>query len=370
MSLLLTNILIGVYFISFFFVVFWLITFLTEPEHLKKRRLTEYPLVTIGIPAYNEEKNIEKTLYSVIQLDYPKEKMEIIIVNDGSKDTTQQKAEKIIKQYPEYQIELINQKNQGKGAALNTAIKKAKGEFFVCLDADSYPQKNALKKIIPCFEDNKDIAVVLPCMKTVTGKNFLQKIQRYEYIINMFYKELMGKLDCIRVTPGPFSVYRTKVFEKIGGFDENNLTEDLEMAIRLQKNNYKIVQTTDSTVYTVPPNTFKQLLKQRNRWYKGSILNSLKYKKLIFQKKYGDFGIMEMPASFFSGIIVLTIITSMIYSFLKPIIQNIHNFSLIGFDFSAIFNSYYTWFTRFNILDLNFVLISLSICMGFTSFYF
>ena len=360
--------LIVVYFLSFFFVVFWLITFLTEPFQKKARKLKKFPVITIAVPAYNEEKHLQKTIRSLIKLDYPKDKLEIVVINDGSQDGTKRKAEEMIRTYPNHNIKLINKTNAGKGAALNDAIKISRGEFFVCLDADSYPQKNALKKILPHFKGNPETAVVLPCMKTCQGKNLLQKIQRYEYIVNMFYKELMARLDCIRVTPGPFSVYRKSVLEKIGGFDEDNLTEDLEMALRLQKHNYKITQTMETNVYTVPPDNFKGLLNQRNRWYKGSVLNTLKYKEMIFKKKFGDFGMMQMPITLISGAMTVIIITSALYYLLKPVVEKIYQLYLIGFDLSALFNIQ-EWFSNFNILDLNFVMISLAVMMMTASFY-
>jgi len=358
-----------VYFLSFFFVVFWLITFFTEPDPPKIKRLKKFPLVTIAVPAYNEEKHIQKTLHSLFKLDYPKEKLEIITINDGSQDKTEEKVKEFIKKYPQYNLKLINQKNQGKGAALNAALKVSHGEFFVCLDADSYPQRNALKKILPHFEKGENIAAVLPCMKTAKGKKLIQKIQRYEYVVNMFYKELMAKLDCIRVTPGPFAVYRKDILTKMGGFDENNLTEDLEIALRIQKYNYKIVQTLETNVYTIPPDNFRDLLKQRNRWYKGSVLNTLKYKKMIFKKKFGDFGVMQMPLTLISGLMTIIIIFSFLYSLFKPLVNKIYRFNLIGFDLSAMFTSLKNWFLNFHLLDLDFILISLAIFMAITSFY-
>ena len=84
---------------------------------------------------------------------------------------------------------------------MNTGIRQAKGEYVVCMDADSIiPDKKALYKMLPYFS-SEDIAAVLPCLKVGETKNLLQKMQRYEYLVNMFYKELMGRLDCIKVTP-------------------------------------------------------------------------------------------------------------------------------------------------------------------------
>lgn len=349
------------YFISLYFAVFWFIVFLSKTTKLKKKVLKKFSLVSIVIPAFNEEKIILPTLESLIKLDYPKNKLEILVVNDGSTDKTKGIVKNFINKNKNFYIKLINQKNKGKGTALNNGLKNSKGEFFIVLDADSYAKKNALKRILPEFSD-KDVAAVLPLLKVRKPKNLLQRMQWFEYLINMFYKELMGKLDCIHVAPGPFSAYRKVVLEKIGGFDENNLTEDLEISLRLQNYNYKIVQLLDAEVCTIAPKTFKELYKQRNRWYKGAIFNALKYKHLFFNKKYGDFGLIQMPTILIAGIVAIVLIASLLYYSLKPLIEYFYNMGFVGFDFYTLIKNFTI---NINILDLNYTTILIAIVMLF-----
>lgn len=354
------------YFFSLFFVTFWLITLLTEEEQ-KEGTAQDTPLVTIAIPAYNEEDTIQKTLTSVLQLDYPHQQIEIIVVNDGSEDATAQKVAEIQQQFPQRNILLINQHNKGKGAALNAALAPARGEYFICLDADSTVQANALRAMLPYFSA-PDVAVVLPCLKVEDSdsNNLLQKMQRYEYIINMFYKELMGRLDCIHVAPGPFSMYKKEIVQKVGGFDEHNLTEDLEMAIRLQKYQYKLVQTFKTNVYTTAPGTLKGVYYQRNRWYKGSFLNTLAYKNLMWNKQFGDFGIMQMPLSLVSGLLTLSILLFLFYRLTEPIITKIYQWTLIDFDIAPLLNKF-IW--TFSLIDLNYSLIMVGIILITFTFF-
>ncbi|MFC1801165.1 glycosyltransferase [Nanoarchaeota archaeon] len=355
------------YFFSLFFAVFWLMTFLTEGVGSKHKKLKRYPLVSVVMPAYNEEESILESIKSVLQLDYPRNKLEMVVVNDGSQDKTRQKVEDFIQTVKDFNIKLINKKNGGKGSALNAGLRKIKGEYFVCLDADSFVQSNALKKLLPHF-DREDVAAVLPALKVSKKKsNLLQKMQHYEYVINMFYKELMSKLDCIRVTPGPFSVYKASILKKMGGFDEDrNLTEDLEMALRLQSHHYKLVQVLNTHVSTIAPRTFKGVYKQRNRWYKGSVLNTLKYKKMLLNKKYGDFGLMEMPTTLISGAIALVLLFSLVYYTAKPIIKNFYHLSLVNFDILTFIKN---WALKFHILDLNYSLIVVGVIMLLITLY-
>jgi len=356
-----------VYMITLFYTIFWLITFLDSKEE-KKKVIKKFPLVSIVVPAHNEEDVILETLESVIGLDYPKNKLDVIIVNDGSTDSTEDVAGKFIDKHRGYDIKLINQANQGKWVALNNALKIAKGGFFTCLDADSSVEKAALKKMLPYFTDN-NVAAVLPLIKIKNPKGILQKIQCYEYIVNFFYKKIMSYLNCVHVTPGPFGVYRKDVIDKIGGFRQGHNTEDMEIAFRLQKHQYKIIQLLDVDVHTYSPKNLKDFYFQRNRWNKGSILNVWDYRKMIFKKEYGDFGILQMPMVLCAGFIAMSIIILVLfYNILKPLFNGLYNLSLVDFDiFSFIANINF----NLNLLDFNYyklIIIAVMITLSLTVF--
>lgn len=325
-----------VYAISLYLSIFWLLVLFEKEEPQEKKTLKKHPKFSVLIPAWNEQETVIATIESAANLDYPKDKLEIIVVNDGSTDNTRKIVEHYIKMHPASpKVRLINQKNKGKGSALNAALKEAEGEFFACLDADSFIEPDALNIMLPLF-DSRDIAAVCPMMKVKDPKGLIQMMQWYEYIVNFFYKKLNAKLDCVHVTPGPFSIYRTSIIKELGGYDENNITEDLEIAIRLQKHNYKIIQTLDATVHTMAPDTIRGLFRQRNRWYKGSVYNTIKYKELMFNKRYGDFGIMRMPTIILSGVIAIVVLAlvlrisfNMIYSGISKLIAVNFNIPLL-----------------------------------------
>ncbi len=365
MNIVTTILLWATYFISLYFAVFWLLVFLISHDDKKNKILTEAPFVTITIPAYNEQDSLAGTVQSVLALDYPKEKYELLIVDDGSTDTTARIAQELMTQNPSYTIRLISQQNQGKGAALNNALRQAQGVYFVCLDADSFVARNALQKMLPHFTDAK-VAAVLPALKIHNPKNNLEKLQWYEYIINMFYKELMGKLNCVHVTPGPFSVYRTATLRDIGYFDEHNITEDLEIALRLQSHNYTIVQLMDPEVLTIGPSTIKELYTQRNRWFKGATVNVLKYRKMLFNKQYGDFGFIQMPTVLLSGVIAIILFCTALYYGMKPYVENLYYLTFVQFDFMPFLTHFQFNFT---LMDLNYITIFVAATMLIISIY-
>lgn len=359
MNIYTTSLLWFTYIISLYFAVFWLIVFLIKKESFPQRKLTLFPLVTIVVPAYNEEASIVRTLDHLFALDYPHDKLEIIIVNDGSTDNTAHLVERLIHINKDRTLILINQRNKGKGASLNTALKQAKGKFFVCLDADSFVQPDALQKILPYFSVDT-IAAVLPALKVEQPQKTIQKLQWYEYIVNLFYKELMGKLNCIHVTPGPFSVYCTQILHRVGGFDEDNITEDLEMALKLQKHHYSIIQILDTTVTTLAPSTYTELYAQRNRWFKGATINAWNYRNMLFNTKHGDFGFIQMPTIILSGIIALILMLTAIYYSLTPVLQYLYHISLVDFDFFTILQ--HVEFTL-QFLDIDYITLFVGVVM-------
>ena len=350
------------YFISLFFLVYWLLFFLEKKDHLvlelnkKKPKLKYFPTVTIAVPAFNEDKHILKTLNSLIQLEYPKDRLEIIIVNDCSTDNTKNVVSRFIRnikkqeKYKDISIRLINHKvNKGKAEALNTAIKNSKAEFFSCIDADSYIEKEALLYMIDDMLNDSKLAIVTPVMKVDAPKNWLQKFQRVEYMSAMFVSRLMGYIDSIYVAPGPFSVYRMSALKKLGKFDGRRNIEDQEIAWRAQKHHFKIRQCSHAFVKTIAPNTFKEFARQRTRWYRGAMMTIYDYKSLAFNKKYGDFGMFQIPLMIFSYLISFIALLAFGYYVLKPIYKQIYNLFLVKFD---IMTQLKNMTFSFNILDL------------------
>ncbi len=342
------------YVLVLYFSIFRLLVLFEHKKDFNKQRrvfLKRFPFVSIIIPAYNEEESITNTLKSVIKLDYPKDMFEIIAVNDGSTDDTKKEILCFKQKHPDYSIILMDQKNQGKAKSMNDALRIAGGEFFACLDADSFVDKNALKRMLFTFQEGDErLAIVTPAMKVTEPKNFLQKLQRAEYLSAILINRITGYINSIYVAPGPFSVYRTDIIKKIGGFDENNLTEDQEIAYRAQQHNYKIGHCPDGFVYTLAPKNARDLYKQRNRWMKGGIFNALKYKSLTFNKKYGDFGLFQMPSNFFNFILGGIAVFFVVYYSVIPIFRNLRHLYLIGFDIVPYFRNFRL---TINLLDIN-----------------
>ena len=255
-----------------------------------------WPSVTVIIPSYNSKETIFEALHACKRMEYPG-KFDILVIDDGSKDGSYETLEKM-----EGITLLRNEKNRGKASALNYAIKHAKGEIVACIDSDTYPAKDCLEKAVKHFYENDKVASVVVFVCVNKPRTLLQRIQEIEYWISFgFFFRTIASIDGLYVTPGPTALYRKDIMEKLGGFDEKNLTEDMEIALRMQKHGYKIRACHETMVLTEVPGTLGRLFRQRLRWYRGGVMNILKYIDLFFNPKYGQFGLFILPTTLGSG---------------------------------------------------------------------
>lgn len=284
-----------VYIVMFFFGIFLVLLFITL--HRRNRNVLfsnpsigKYRSISFLVPAYNEEDSLEGTVKALIDLDYPKNKKEIIIINDESKDRTLGIARRLSREYP--YVKVLDKKNSGKADSLNQAIKIAKGELIAVVDADSYPKKDALLKMVGHFDDKK-VAAVTSRVLVKNKNNFLTRFQVMDYSIIAWTRKLLDFVDSVYVTNGPLSIYRRAVVKKIGGFDPKNLTEDIEITWHLLSEGYRTRMSYSAIVYTNVPEKLNGWIKQRVRWNLGGLQTVKKYWRDMFRK--GAFGYFVVP---------------------------------------------------------------------------
>ncbi len=349
-------------FLSLNFEVFLLITYFEnrlkiKAEELESERLPKkYPSVTIIVPCWNEEDTVSKTINSLLKLDYPKDKLKIMVVDDGSKDNTWANIQKF-KNNP--QIEIHTKENGGKYTALNYGLEKLTTDLVGCLDADSYVHKDALKKIVIQFEDKKVMAVA-PSIKLWEPKNVLQLLQKVEYGFGIFTRKMFHYMQAIYITPGPFSIFRKEVFEKLGPYRHAHNTEDIEIALRMQKNGYKIAHAHNAYVYTVPPKTITKLLKQRIRWSHGFIKNATDYRDMFFKKQYGNVGMLILPMASLSVVSVLFVSVVFILNMLQSLFNSLIKIQTVGFNFNISLMNFEWFYVNTQFIALVGVVVSIA----------
>ncbi|MFB6192629.1 MAG: glycosyltransferase family 2 protein [Candidatus Nanohaloarchaea archaeon] len=315
------------YSIVLFISLFLLITWFDEEERIRPVTETreELPSISLIIPAYNEEETIAMTIDSALDIDYPRDKYDIIVVNDGSTDSTLEEARKFKENE---NVTIIDKENGGKGSALNAGVRESDSELVACVDADSILKEDSLKHMVSEIGD--EYAGVASAMKVYKPQNLLQKLQWVEYIVGIFTRNIMGLMNAIHVTPGPLSVYRREKLLKVGLFDEDSLVEDQEICFRLQENHEKIGHATPAEVYTVAPSTWAEFKNQRYRWYRGSLETAIQYKNMIFNREYGDFGMFALPGKLAQTFLSLVVLFVTVYMLGQPIFEFLVEFSKIG----------------------------------------
>ncbi len=283
--------------------------------------------VDLVLPAYNEEKHIYESLKSIYNLEYSKEKLGVILVDDGSKDNTLIEAKRFAKDHKDLKITLIkHKKNRGKAAALNTALKLTKAPFIVTMDADSFAEPDALSQLLK-FSNENDI--VTPAVVAKNTKGILERLQAIEYVYGNYLSNILSGFDAQLVAPGPFSLFKTESLRAVGGFDETSVTEDLEIVYRMRKKGYKIIMSPRAIVKTDIPRDLKTLIAQRKRWHLGFFDVVGKYpKSMNVSHEFGRQTILK-SLYFLVSIAFLIIFVWGFFKWMEPVY---YFFRAVGFD--------------------------------------
>lgn len=249
----------------------------------KKRETQNFePKVSVVMPAYNEEKNIIDCLDSVYSLEYPKNKLEVIVVDDGSSDKTMN----FLKAYKKIHKDLIilQGNHEGKVASLNKGIKKAKHDFIFAVDADTTLNKDVLGKLVRPFADKTVGATNGSCV-VKNPDSVLGVFQALEFHCNSLMRRSFSRLFNNGIWFfGAFACYRKKVLEKIGYMNKNTLVEDMDTAMGIYKKGYRTINVPDALGYTLVYSNFKPFFKQRVRWWLGGLRTLGKNKKMFSLK--------------------------------------------------------------------------------------
>ncbi|HAU5239207.1 TPA: glycosyltransferase family 2 protein [Clostridioides difficile] len=280
------------------------------------KEIDEYPMVSILVPAHNEAKVIGRTVESLLLLNYPKSKMELIVINDNSSDNSKEILEDIKNKYNNYNFTIINTDSltggKGKSNALNIGYTISKGDFIAVYDADNTPDRNALRYLVQTIVMNDELGAVIGKFRTRNkNKNLLTKFINIETLSFQWMSQAgRWQLFNLCTIPGTNFILRRSIIEEIGGWDSKAIAEDTEISFRIYKLGYKIKLIPQSITWEQEPETVKVWIKQRTRWAKGNIYVLMKYIKNIF--KQGRNKIVFDIAYFFS--VYFLFLTSVIIS--------------------------------------------------------
>ncbi len=336
-----------VIFLAVYVQVFLLFTYFEHFKEIKalKREplpdLVNPPKVAIIVPCWNEEKTVHGTIASILALDYPADRLEVIAVDDGSTDNTWQE---LLKYENHDRVRIFHKENGGKHTAINFGIDNTDADIIGGLDADSFVAPDALRRMIGVFQAHPKTMAVTPSLIVDEPKNLLQFAQRAEYNMSTYNKKMLSLLGAIHVTPGPFSLFRKETFQQVGKFRKAHNTEDQELAYRMQEHHLPIEHCVNAYVYTRSPNTVKKLYVQRLRWIYGFIQNTIDYRRLVFKKEYMNFSFFTLPSGIISIIAVVYLSLVFAYDAVLFIVKKITQYSIAGFHHGGTIHLHFDWF--------------------------
>ncbi len=302
------------------------------------------PGISIVAPAYNEAANIVENVRSMLSIHY--NTLELIIVNDGSKDDSLQKLIEaydlykanifINEQIPTKKIKgiyksnnpvfkkllVVDKENGGKADALNVGINVSSYEYFVCVDVDCVLEQDALLKMIKPFLEETKVRVIASggviriandckiengrLIEVRLPKKFLPRMQTLEYIRSFLLGRMAwSRLNGLLLISGAFGAFDKEIVIKCGGYSTETVGEDMELIVRMRrymgehKLSYKITYIPDPLCWTEAPINYKILGRQRNRWTRGTIETLRTHQKMFFNPKYGLLGMVSYPYWFF-----------------------------------------------------------------------
>lgn len=391
MKAFLTSLIIGSnYFVGFYYGVVNLVytVLLTAAlfailSHIKRIKYSpikdlssspEAPPVSVLIPAYNEEIHIVSTVSAALSMNYPF--LEVIVINDASTDRT---LESLIDTLGLYEIDLIyrdviktkpvkrfyynahipnlmviDKERGGKADALNCGINACHNPFFCSIDADSVLEKDALLRLIsPVLESTVPVIACGGVVRTLNGteirdgtvesinlpRNTLALFQIVEYLRAFLFGRVgLDAGNAILILSGAFSLFNKAAVLEVGGYSRQNVTEDMEVIVRLHKHcrkkkkPYKIKFISDPICWTEAPETFKMLGRQRRRWHLGLMQSILQHKSVLFNPKYGRLGMFVMPYYFF-----IEMLSPVVEAFGYSVVLLAYFLGLISFEFFLLF---------------------------------
>jgi len=258
------------------------------------------PMVTVLIPAYNEESVIVDTVRSALASHYPK--LGIIVIDDGSVDQT---SERVLESFGrDARVQLIRQANYGKSAALNHALAAATGDVVITIDADTIVDPDAIPRLVRHFA-NPRIGAVAGNVKVKNRDRWLTRWQALEYITSQnLEKRAFDLLNCIPVVPGAVGAWRAEVMRACGGFAGDTVAEDTDLTLTIRRHGWKILYDEDAIGRTEVPDTVETLIRQRFRWTFGTLQAFWKHRNAIGRPRYGTLGWITLPNVFLFQILL------------------------------------------------------------------
>jgi len=288
--------------------------------------------VSVIVPGYNEEVNAVRTIENLLKSDY--QNLEILFVDDGSKDNTYEVVKTAYGNHPK--VRVLTKPNGGKASALNFAIGQTTSAILVCVDADTILMPDAISKMIPYFT-NENVAAVAGNVRVGNPVNLLTNWQKIEYTTSQnFDRNAFDYMNAILVVPGAIGAFRKSAMDEIGGFGTDTLAEDCDLTVRILRAGYIVRTCNEAISLTEAPESIGMFLKQRFRWTFGMMQSFWKHRDLLFNTKMPNMGWILLPNLLIFGFVIPVF---------APIVDILFVFGLFSKHAGVYIFSYVAFFT-------------------------
>ncbi len=279
------------------------------------------PFVSIMIPVHNEEKVIETTIKRAMSIDYSS--YDVWVIDDRSTDKTPEILSRLKHQYKRLNVLTRGKESMpGKAAALNECSRMAKGVIHLIFDADAFFKNDVLRKSVIYLKDDNIAGAQVAKLISNPHKNFLTKEQYFEFLIDIAVQRGRDKAGGMVEFKGNGTFVKKDFLEKVGGWNEYSLTEDLDLSMRvyLEKMNIRFIE--EVVVSEQAVTTFKDLFRQRFRWMEGSLIRYLSY--------INEFIKVKMPVSQIVDLFFFTVEFIFPFWFITQILTEVVKLFVVG----------------------------------------
>ncbi|RLI34817.1 hypothetical protein DRO55_06025 [Candidatus Bathyarchaeota archaeon] len=260
------------------------------------------PMVSVIVPAHNEEEVIERTIKSLLKQDYPNR--EIIVVDDGSTDRTYEIASKFAERGL---IKLVHRERASgkKARAVNYGFLYSKGDIIVTVDADTVLEPHTLSELVKPFS-NPDVGAVSGNVRVMNRVNLLTRLQAYEYLMAMeMGRRFQAISGMLMIIPGALGAVRRRIAESLGLYDPDTMTEDFDITLKIHKTRMKVRFAPEAIGWTTVPESWCAWVKQRMRWTAGQLQTLIKHRNVFFRRYFKTIGLIATPDMLLMDIILL-----------------------------------------------------------------
>jgi len=265
--------------------------------------------VTVLIPAFNEERVIERSVRQVLQSENVQ--LEVIVIDDGSKDRTGQIVRETFGN--DTRVRLIQLENGGKARALNHGLELAKGELVIALDADTQFEPDTIARLARWLVADETLGAVAGNAKVGNRVNLVTKWQALEYVTAQnLERRALARLGGMTVVPGAVGAWRKKAILEVGGYPPDTLAEDQDLTIAIQRAGWKVAYDQSAIAWTEAPQSLHQLARQRFRWAFGTIQCVWKHRQILLTDRPRGLAWIGLPQ---------TILFQLIFAAISPVID-------------------------------------------------